>query len=489
MAAPFQNPLAFTEALDAVAGRQVTPSAFRTAEWAGVDVEIRQRAFFSAGVESAGFLDRSREFILDYLAKTIDPATGGLKAQGRQQFVRDMREFAIREGLGRVDPTTGTIDPVIRESDLRDLRSIARLQLIFDTQVESAMAYGYWRQGLSRVNLATFPAQRFIRIRPVLTPRPYHAANENVVKLKTDIAFWLDMNRDFNVPWGPWGFNSGMGVEDVSRREAIALGLLRPDEKLDPAPLMPYNAMMQASAARLSTVSRANLRRAGLAATPPANQPAPASPTVNPRQSTATPGSTPVGNALKDHQRSTRKEKAVAKEAVDTIALVHGDGTLPDLPVRFGSGTKGHYNGREIKVGKSAGHQLCQAVHEIGHFLDHRGVPGAGFTSESLLPGDMDAVMTAIRASAAYTSLRDDPDYQRNRKYRRYQMKSVELWARAYTQFIAEESGHLDMQAELQKRREGKTGYWKDSQWEASDFAPIRTAIRDLFVKLNWMKP
>ena len=25
--------------------------------------------------------------------------------------------------------------------------------------------------------------------------------------------------------WGPWGFNSGMGIEDVDREEAIKLGL------------------------------------------------------------------------------------------------------------------------------------------------------------------------------------------------------------------------------------------------------------------------
>lgn len=484
--AAFAAPIAFSEAIDAIEGRQVTPSPNRTAEWADVDVEIRQRAFFSAGVESAAFLDRSREFILDYLAKNIDPATGGLKAQGRQQFVRDMREFAIREGLGRVDPTTGKIDPAIRESDLRDLRSIARLQLIFDTQVESAMAYGYWRQGLSRVNLATFPAQRFIRIRPVLTPRPYHAANENVVKLKTDLAFWLDMNRDFNVPWGPWGFNSGMGVEDVSRREAIALGILRPDEKLDPAPLMPYNAMIQASAAQLSHATLSTLRRAGVAATPPAS--APANTPVAPRPTTAGTGSVPVGNALKDHKRSTRKEKALAKEAADTIALVHGDGKLPDLTVRFGTGSGGHYNGREIKVGKTAGSQLCQAVHEIGHFLDHHGLAGSGYTS-NIAAGDLQETLDAIRTSAAYISLRDDAAYKANADYRTYQLKRVELWARAYTQFIAEESGHLGMQAELQKRRDGKTGYWKDSQWTPSDFAPIRAAIRKLFVKLNWMKP
>ena len=480
------DPNTFTEAYANLAGRAVTPSARRTAEWSNEPVAIRQRAFFSAGVESAAFLTRSQGFLTDYLGKVRDPATGGLAAQGRQQFVAEMREFAIREGLGKVDPKTGSISPTIRESDLTDLRSIARLQLIFDTMVESAQEYGYWKQGLDPAVLATYPAARFIRVRPVMTPRPYHVMAEGAVRLKTDLNFWLSMNRDFGVPWGPWGFNSGMGTEDVGRTEAESLGLIKPGEKIDPAPLQPFNSMFNASAGGLSPATRAPVVSLGGATiTCPS-----AAPALAPRASTAQ--GTPVSAAVTTAPRTTRKEKAVVQEALDTIALVHGDGILPQLPVRFAKGDEGHYKVTrkiaEIKVGKDTEHQVSQAVHEIGHFLDHRGIPGNGLSS-NIPGGEVAGVLAAIKASDAYSNLVNNPHYLADPKYRRYQLHDFELFARAYTQFIAEESGHLGMQAEILKRRAGRTGYWPDSQWGRLDFVPIRNAMRTLFKKLNWMKP
>ncbi len=50
------------------------------------------------------------------------------------------------------------------------------------------------------------------------------------MRLKTDTAYWADYQNaeeigGFGVPWPPFGFNSGMSMEDVSREEAAKLGL------------------------------------------------------------------------------------------------------------------------------------------------------------------------------------------------------------------------------------------------------------------------
>ena len=230
----FTEPVPFTEAIDKLVSRDIVPSAKNSAQWAATDAAIRERAFFSARVESARMLQGMRDYLEDYLTGTR-MAEGGLLAQGRAEFVADMRELAISEGLGKIDPKTGKINPEIRESDLTDIRSIRRLQLIFDTQVEAAQEYGYWRQGQDPAILKAFPAQRFIRVRPVLSPRAYHTANEGAIRRKDDTAFWLSMNLDFDVPWGPWGFGSGMGVEDVSREEAIAEGVIKKGDVVTPA--------------------------------------------------------------------------------------------------------------------------------------------------------------------------------------------------------------------------------------------------------------
>jgi hypothetical protein len=255
-----EEPTPFLEALEKLQQRGVLPLDFDTVQWQNVPVAIRERAFFSSQVESARLLDSMKGYIDDYLAQSRDE-NGKLVAQGRAEFVANMRELAIREGLGRVDPKTGQIDPEIREGDLTDIRSIARLQLIFDTQVEAAQEYAYWKQGLDPDVLRVYPAQRFIRVRPVMVPRDYHEANEGVVRLKSDLDFWLDMNRDFGVPWGPWGFNSGMGVEDVDREEAVALGLLEKGERITLTE-QDLNDRLQAGVAGMDPDIAESLRRA-----------------------------------------------------------------------------------------------------------------------------------------------------------------------------------------------------------------------------------
>jgi hypothetical protein len=75
-----------------------------------------------------------------------------------------------------------------------------------------------------------FPAARFVRVRSVMEPRPRHAAHEGEVRLKTDLDWWAKYQNDpaiggFGVPWGPYGFHSGMGQEDVSREVARRLRL------------------------------------------------------------------------------------------------------------------------------------------------------------------------------------------------------------------------------------------------------------------------
>ena len=227
----FTSPTPFLDAVNKLRGRNIVPSSATSAEWAQLSIALRERAFFSARVESARVLQGMRDYLEDFLTVTRLP-NGSLKAQGRAEFVANMRELAIREGLGRIDPVTGRIDPEIRENDLTDIRSSRRLELVFDTITESSQEFGYWQQGQDPDILDVFPAQRFIRVRPVLSPRPYHQAALGEVRRKDDLQFWLSLNRDFNVPWGPWGYGSGCGVEDVDRDDAVAAGAMKPDDQV-----------------------------------------------------------------------------------------------------------------------------------------------------------------------------------------------------------------------------------------------------------------
>ena len=221
----YDTTVPFAEALSKFEARTPVPSSFTSAEWGQVPVGMRELAFWSARQEDAKFVQAMRDGLSDALNQTTITLPDGrraFKVNGRTDFIRQMGEMIEANGIPRLGPRGSIVD----------IGSNARLGLIYDTNIASAYAFGHWKQGISPVILQTFPALRFIRVRPVKTPRALHNRFTNAVRRKDDLAFWLAMNSPaiggFGVPWGPWGFNSGMDVEDVDRAEAESLGLVAP---------------------------------------------------------------------------------------------------------------------------------------------------------------------------------------------------------------------------------------------------------------------
>ena len=236
----------FREAVNYLLKKEPNPREWSSAEWSAEEPSVRVRSFFSAHVESARFLDRMQGLLFDYMVGTTEDVTGpdGTKhtlrrVGSRADFVKQMRDFMVAEGMVRPEDFKG-----VNRKDLTDIRSSARLELIFDTNIRQAYGYGKWRQGMSPAVRKAFPAARFIRETPVGEARPRHAASEGQVRLKTDHEFWAEFQNDpeiggFGVPWGPYGFHSGMGQEDVSREETEKLGLLQEDQPAPPPEKLP----------------------------------------------------------------------------------------------------------------------------------------------------------------------------------------------------------------------------------------------------------
>lgn len=224
----FVRPQLFTEAVAKLGVRSPVGAALSSAEWAAVPVALRERAFWAAKVQDARFLSDSKQFFDDFLRGTVETLPNGekaLKAGGRAQFIEQLQTYAVNAGMEPLDPA--------KRGGLQDPTSERRLGLIFDTNIKSAQDFGYWKQGQDPDLLDAFPAQRFIRVRDARVPRPDHRAHEGEVRLKTDLAYWIARNP-FGVPWGPFGFGSGMDVEDESREVAEADGLLKPGEAVRP---------------------------------------------------------------------------------------------------------------------------------------------------------------------------------------------------------------------------------------------------------------
>lgn len=252
------EPESFTAALDKLGRRTPTGSKFSSAEWGNVPTAIRERAFFTASTESALFASRAQDMLLDFIKGSVETLATGetrIKVGGRTEFIRAMQAFIKKEGI----PRKG------RQGTIVDIGSSVRLSLIFDVNVRAAHFFGRWKAETSPASLLLFPAMRFIRGNDVKIPRPLHEANRGVVRLKSDLPFWLAMNSrrigGFEVPWGPWGFNSGMDTEEVGRAEAERLGLLRPGQPVE-SPDVGFSDHLSASVRALGPDLRKQLEAA-----------------------------------------------------------------------------------------------------------------------------------------------------------------------------------------------------------------------------------
>jgi hypothetical protein len=99
------QPLPFQEAIGFLLHKEDLPADWDAAMWQEQETDFRTKAFFSANVENARFLDRAHGLLFDSMAKvreTIVQPDGtvvtALKVSGREHFVKRMRDFMIAEG-------------------------------------------------------------------------------------------------------------------------------------------------------------------------------------------------------------------------------------------------------------------------------------------------------------------------------------------------------------------------------------------------------
>lgn len=246
-----------------------------------------------------------------------------------------------------------------------------------------------------------------------------------------------------------------------------------------------------------ATGKRPARKAAPLPASPPAAAPpvTPVAPAKPAAPAAATSGTTPTGTPLVgklDAAKLTKSEKARVSNTLALIDQVHGDGPLEDLPVghRPGRGSLGaftHYRGGKaaridyLKTSKRANlHRELTLAHEIGHWIDHTGAPGDGMTSE-IAGGAFAAVIKAAKDTDAVKAITAmDPSSMRS-----YYLRPREIFARAYAQFISEETGDSVLVEQVAKIRKENV---PERQWESPDFQPVRSEMRKAFVKLGWMQ-
>lgn len=251
------TPQPLAEAVKRLSDKTPIGSILRSAEWAQMPLELRDRAFFSAGVESVRVLQQMQDRLLQ--VQQLQRSTLPDGSQGayfdRQKFIVEMQQLATDLGL---DPrnNAATAD---KSGTLQDITSAGRLGLIYDIQTQQAQEYAKWKMEQDPDVLDAYPAQELIRVeqrkQPRLNwPQRFQDAGGTLVQgrmvaLKNS-PVWSALSR-FQTPYPPFDYNSGMGLEDISRSDAEDLGLIQPNQKVQPAQEA-FNAHLQASVQGLS---------------------------------------------------------------------------------------------------------------------------------------------------------------------------------------------------------------------------------------------
>lgn len=213
--------------------KSVVASTLRSKGWSKVPAEIADRAFFSAGVEDARFLAAAQEKILAALKLQRERVARGEALADRSSFIGDMRKLAL--------PLSDSPNP-FADQGVTNIASRARLGLIYDMQTQSAQGFADFKTGMDPDLLDAFPAQELL---PSTARQPRTTWEQKwtagggrifggrMVALKTD-GVWSKISR-FGTPWAPFDFGSTRELRDVSRQEAEDIGLLKPQQRVEPA--------------------------------------------------------------------------------------------------------------------------------------------------------------------------------------------------------------------------------------------------------------
>ena len=216
-----------------ILAKAIMPTGLSSAELRDtVAPEIRRRSFFSARTAEAEYLVKARQVCADVAAGKIGQSEARFQLEG------------FLDSVGWPAPGNDS-------GDITDLGSIARLDLIIDTQRDMAHSVARLKAQTPEI-VALKPAWRLTRVGTRKDPRNWEerwaqaaaavnwegvARNGEMVALKGS-PIWealgagvQDYRDTLGNPYPPFAFNSGMDWTSVDRDECEALGLVPGEAK------------------------------------------------------------------------------------------------------------------------------------------------------------------------------------------------------------------------------------------------------------------
>lgn len=211
------------------------PLGLTSAQWAGVEADIKERALFSACVTDARFLEQIRSVAKAVTAGEISPE----QAKGR------LAAWLERTGYEAEPGEEGTI---------KDLSSDGRLHVIVDTNVKLAEGFGRYAWQAERQKM--FPYVELYRAEERQEPRDWpnrwRRAGGRMTKgryiAKFGAPVWERIS-DFGHPYPIFAWRSGMWTKMVTAQAAKRAGL---DVPVNPRPVkvQRMNEKLQTAATR-----------------------------------------------------------------------------------------------------------------------------------------------------------------------------------------------------------------------------------------------
>ena len=193
-------------------------------------------------------------------------------------------------------------------------------------------------------------------------------------------------------------------------------------------------------------------------------------------------------------------------DAVDSIESVHTVTGLETTPLKTKRMDSSYGEYRFSKKGSNIvidpeGDELT-VVHEIGHAIDHQSIMFNGRFDSQMGSIQLSEWQSAVRQTEAYQQLQTmqaDPSahsvpvtLQGNIHTRaqassgklNYLLDDREVFARSYSQYIAESSGNTTLLEQVGQRRADKL--YGAQHWSSDDFAPVAQALDTMFTRLGW---
>jgi hypothetical protein len=247
----FSEPTPFQEALDALRAKGILPTSASSAQLAELPADIRARSLFSARTVNAGYLQKIKELTDQLLSDSSSDPASGVRRPASGLDPATMR-LKLKEALKEISYDPYALPGVA--GSIKDLSSDARLDLIIQMQTDSAWGFGKFVRDQDPAALDAAPAQELFRLEARREPRnwPIRWMNSGgqfydggrMIALKND-PIWEDISA-FGQPYPPFDYGSGMWVRDILRPEAIALGVMAPDDVVEPVDA-DFNEGLQAS--------------------------------------------------------------------------------------------------------------------------------------------------------------------------------------------------------------------------------------------------